>query len=98
MRITRDNLALQSGMKPGTEQDLQHKKLLAACREFEAIFFQQMLKEMRASVPQSDWLNGGNGEDVFRDLLDEEYAKIMSERNNTGLADLLYRQITGQLG
>lgn len=93
MRINQQNLPVQNGIKTDQGQVERKKKLLTACREFEAVFYQQILKQMRESIPQSDWLNGGTGENIFRDFLDEEYAKIMAERNSVGLAELLYRQL-----
>jgi Rod binding domain-containing protein len=69
-------------------------KLYEQCREFESIFVKMMLKEMRASVDKSnDIMSGGWAEDIFQDMLDDEYSKSMAETANFGLADQLYRQL-----
>jgi Rod binding domain-containing protein len=65
------------------------------CQEFESIFVKMMLKEMRKTVDKSDSLiSGGFAEDIYRDMLDDEYAKSMSKTARFGLADLLYRQLS----
>jgi len=69
-------------------------ELFKQCREFESIFMKMMLKEMRASVDKSGSLmSGGWAEDIFQDMLDDEYSKSMAETANFGLAEQLYRQL-----
>ena len=67
--------------------------LYEQCREFEAIFSKMLLKEMRNTVDKSGLVNGGWAEDVFQDMLDDEYSKNMARTANLGLADMLYRQL-----
>jgi len=91
---TTSSLLVREKGKINSASGEKNKELLAACREFEAIFYQQLLKGMRSTVMESGWLDGGTGEDVFRDLLDAEYAKLMAEKNSRGLADMIYRQLS----
>jgi len=64
------------------------------CLEFESIFTKMMLKEMRKTVDRSDdILSGGFAEEIYTDMLDDEYSKSMSKAARFGLADLLYRQL-----
>lgn len=75
-------------------------KLKKALGEFEAIFLQQMLASMRKNVPASGGVMGqdSQGEKMFRDLLDTEYAKVMSQRTNRqGLKESMFDQMTRQL-
>ena len=68
--------------------------LYEQCLEFESIFVKMMLKEMRKTVDKTDSLvNGGFAEDIYQDLLDNEYSKTMSNTAKFGLADMLYRQL-----
>ena len=76
---------------PSAQDD---KALKEACQEFEAIFIEQMLKSMRKTVPESGLMNGGMAEDVFEDMLYENYAEKMSKSASLGLSDMLYRQIS----
>jgi flagellar protein FlgJ len=69
--------------------------LFAQCREFESIFVKIMIKEMRATVQKDGLMSGGWAEEVFSDMLDDEYAVSMSETASFGLAEQLYRQLAG---
>jgi flagellar protein FlgJ len=71
----------------------QAKKLKQAAEEFEAIFVNLMLKSMRDSVQKSGLLDGGNGEDIFRGMLDQEYAKSMAAERKTQIADAIEREM-----
>jgi flagellar protein FlgJ len=68
--------------------------LKEACRDFEAIFLQQMLKSMRQTVPKNGLMDGGMAEEIFEDMLYENYAEKMADSADLGLADMLYRQIS----
>ncbi|MBU1106322.1 MAG: rod-binding protein [Candidatus Riflebacteria bacterium] len=65
-------------------------KLKNACSDFESIFMHQMLKEMRKTVNKTGMINGGQAEEIFADMLDQERAKTMS----IGLGDILYMQLS----
>ena len=72
----------------------RNSPLYAQCSEFESIFVKMMLKEMRKTVDRSDSLiSGGFAEDIYQDMLDDEYSKTMSKTAKFGLADMLYRQL-----
>ncbi|NRA67070.1 MAG: rod-binding protein [Pseudobacteriovorax sp.] len=63
--------------------------------EFESIFLGIVLKSMRDSVPRSEFISGGNGEEIFRSMLDTEYAKSMAHQRSTGLADAIENHLRG---
>ena len=67
--------------------------LYEQCAEFESIFAKMMLKEMRKTVEKSGLVDGGWAEDIFQDMLDDEYSKTMAKTASFGLADQLYRQL-----
>ena len=67
------------------------KKLKEACSEFESIFMHQMLKEMRKTAdPKNSLVYGGQAEEIFSDMLDQERAKEMK----IGLGDMMFRQLS----
>jgi Rod binding domain-containing protein len=69
-------------------------KLYEQCQEFESIFVKMMLKEMQNSVDKSDSLiSGGWAEDIYQDMLNDEYSKSMAKTAGFGLSDQLYRQL-----
>jgi len=69
-------------------------KLFQACQDFEAIFLKQMLNVMRKTVNKGELLNGGFAEDVFEDMLYDEYAKKMAKNSQFGLSEMLYRELS----
>jgi flagellar protein FlgJ len=64
-------------------------------QDFEALFMGMMMKSMRATVGQDALTGGGHGEEVFRSMLDQEYASIASKRG-MGLAPLIEKEIVRQ--
>ena len=61
--------------------------------EFEAIFLQFMLKSMRETVPKNGLIGKGNGEEIFRSMLDSQYAKEMSKQGSSGIARAVRKQL-----
>ena len=54
-----------------------------------------MLKEMRNSVDKSNsLLDGGWAEDIYSDMLDDEYSKSIARNAGLGLSDQLYKQLS----
>ncbi|HKZ16781.1 MAG TPA: rod-binding protein [Geobacteraceae bacterium] len=75
---------------------LPEKDKIAAkkvAREFETLFVGMMLKSMRETVGKDSLTNGGHGEDVYRSLLDQEYARAISENHGLGLADIMEKEL-----
>ena len=72
----------------------QDQRLMNVCIEMESIFVGRMLREMRKTVQKSDWLYGGFAEDVFSDMLYDEYALQVSRNSNLGLARQLYDEMS----
>ncbi len=65
----------------------------AAAVEFEQVFIAQMLDQMFAGVPTDGIFGGGNGESIFRSLLNNEYATIIGRSGGVGIADAVYREL-----
>ena len=63
-----------------------------AAEQFEALFVQQILKQMRSASPD-DSLFGGSGMEMAHEMFDTEVAKRMSQAGGLGLADMLVRQL-----
>jgi len=66
--------------------------------EFEALFAGMMLKSMRATVGKDSLTGGGHGEEVYRSLLDQEYAAAMVQGGGLGLGKLIEQQLERQIG
>lgn len=66
------------------------KELKAACDGFEEIFVHKMLQVMREAGPKSGFISGGRGEEIFQDMLDENYAKLISQSDRLGLSRMIF--------
>lgn len=67
--------------------------LRAVAQEFEALFMKQMLSSMRGTLnPENDLLHGGLSQDIFEDMLYDEYSKVMAKTGSIGIADLIVEQ------
>lgn len=77
----------------------KQEQLKQASQDFEAIFLETVLKSMRQSVMKSGLMDGGHAEDLYRSMLDSEYAKSMSGLDQTGLSQMIYQQLikTGEV-
>lgn len=71
------------------------RKLMDTCVEMESILVGKMLKEMRSTLHKEEsLLYGGMAEDIFEDMLYDEYALSMSKNSSLGLARMLYNQLS----
>ena len=74
-------------------KDFEKKRLRQVSEDFEALMINQMLKEMRKTVDKSGLIDGGMAEQIFEDMLYDEYAKEFSKTKTFGLADIIYNQM-----
>lgn len=73
----------------------EQNRLKEACVEFEAIFISKLLEGLRKTVDKSGFITGGIAEEVFEDMLYDEYAKRMAQRATLGIALKMYEHIKG---
>lgn len=73
-------------------QDSEEIKKLS--KDFEAIFMEIVLKSMRESVDKSNFIDGGNGEQIFQSMLDSEYSKNLASQDMTGLSSSIESHLT----
>ncbi|GLK90247.1 lytic transglycosylase domain-containing protein [Pseudomonas turukhanskensis] len=75
------------------------QQLQAASEQFEALFLQQILKQMRKA---GDVLSAGNPMrsrelDTMRDFYDEAMAEHLATSKQTGISDMLVKQLAGSV-
>jgi len=68
-----------------------------AARQFEALFLQMMLKSMRDAGGAHDGPLDSEQTRTYTSMLDQQLAQVMAKRG-TGLADVLARQMSKELG
>ena len=78
------------------KSDQKDKALKKACQEFESIFTYQLLKSMRRTIEKCDLFHGGQGEEIYESLLDQELTKNVAGVGFNSLANLLYQQFKGE--
>ncbi|MFH1453564.1 MAG: rod-binding protein [Armatimonadota bacterium] len=75
------------------EKEAKLKEFREACAGFESMFISQLVTQMRKSIPKSDFLGKGKGEEMVEGLMNDEYAKAMAQSSGIGLANILYNQL-----
>jgi len=69
-------------------------RLRAACQGVESYLLQVMYREIRKAGFHTDgFFAKSNAEEIFEDMLYEEYSKIAASRGGIGLAGMMYRQL-----
>ena len=71
------------------------RKLRKACEDFESVFTYQLLRSMRATIDKSGLMSGGQGEEIYETMLDQELSKNMMGGGPNSLSYALYQQLKG---
>lgn len=80
---------------PGGQLDKTHAGLMKAAQGFESYFVDEMLKEMRKTVPKDELFgDGADEEDIFQDMSDQAVADSMAKTGSFGIANMLYSQLS----
>ena len=65
----------------------------AAADSFEAHFLATFVESMFSGIKADGPFGGGQGETVFRSLLNQEYGAAMSRSGGVGIADSVFQEI-----
>ena len=71
------------------------EELMAACKQFEAYFLEQVFKGMERTVPESQFSSSSTSTlvDYYKDSMIQELATQSTETNSIGLAQTMYEQM-----
>jgi flagellar protein FlgJ len=83
------------GLK-GQAKNNPEQALKTAAREFEALFLQQLMKSMRAALPD-DGPTNSEATKTYTEMLDVQLAQTLA-RKGTGIADMLVKQLSRTVG
>jgi Rod binding domain-containing protein len=61
-------------------------KAAAVSKEYESVFISQFLGSMFSGIKSDGLTGGGQGEEMFRSLMVDQYAKSITARGGFGLA------------
>lgn len=87
--------SVSSGLRGTNSGDEQ--KLREATKDFESLFIKQMLNSMKKTVNKSGLIDGGMGQEIFEDMLYDEYAKKIADTANLGISDMMFKQLSTQM-
>lgn len=73
------------------------KSLRESCRQFEAVFTQQMYQAMRKNVPEDGLMPEDNATHIYEDMLDEQMAIETAKGQGLGLGLMMYNQMKGSI-
>ncbi|MEP6619470.1 MAG: rod-binding protein [bacterium] len=74
----------------------QAEKLRGTAQQLQSVFVEQMFKAMRETVPEDGEFSGGQGEAMFRGLLDQQVAETVPSQwtGDHSLGEVLVRQLS----
>jgi len=82
--------AARSGAGGDTTSDVD---LEAASQEFESLLLNFMIREMRATVPESALFPQSMAEQIFSGMRDEKIAGEMSRNGGVGISRMIFDQL-----
>lgn len=96
-KVSSSSLRVPQNIREEIKEDPYRKKLYDASVEFESVFVKMMLKEMKNTIHKEKMIDGGYAEEIFEDMLYDEYAKKISQNESMGLAEEIYKQMSASL-
>ncbi len=91
--VLAQTMLAQSQTAPVVRAGASPTEQRAAAVEFEQFFIAQMLEHMFSGISTDGPFGGGNGESIYRSLLNNEYAKIIGRAGGVGIADAVHKEI-----
>ena len=64
-----------------------------AAKDFEAMFMSSMLESMTAGMKTDKMFGGGQAEQMYRSMLNQEYGKAIAAHGSLGIADAIQREM-----
>jgi flagellar protein FlgJ len=73
--------------------DSQSSKISEVCKEFESLFLNYLLKEMRTTIPKSGLWEGGQTEQIYTSMFDENLSRELAQHGGIGLAQIIQKGV-----
>lgn len=71
----------------------REKQLKQACEDFEALFYDMVMKSARKTVSNDGIIKRNFGEEVFTEMLDSKFSEEIAKSTKGGLKDILFNQL-----
>lgn len=68
-------------------------EITRAAKEFESMVLTELLRPMFQNLGENDPFNGGAGEQMFRPMLVDQYAKAFSNAGGIGIAEAVQAEL-----
>jgi peptidoglycan hydrolase FlgJ len=82
---------LESKLSENSIENASDQELMDVCKSFESYFVEQLFKEMRKTVPETEEKNEYLNQ--FEDMLYQEYAENVTDNGSMGIAQMLYESM-----
>lgn len=73
------------------------KKLKEASKELEAVFINEIFKEMRKTINKDGLVEATPGREMFESMFDQQVATEAMKGKGYGLADIIYKQLSEKI-
>lgn len=79
-------LAQQAPLAAAPKPTASEAQADTASKEYESVFISQFLGSMFSGIKTDGIMGGGQGEEMFRSLMVDQYAKSIEQRGGFGIA------------
>jgi flagellar protein FlgJ len=86
------------GSSDNTNNVPKREKLAEVARGFESMFINLLMSQMRKTIPKSELIDGGQAQEIFEKMFDDEISKIIAQRGDLGIANALMKQFEHHYG
>lgn len=93
MQMDAQTAMAQTKALPTVPRNASLEKLRETAQDFEAVFLSQMMKPMFEGIQTDGMFGGGQAEQMYRDLMVDEYGKSVSKAGGIGIADAVMREM-----
>ncbi|WP_129599747.1 rod-binding protein [Anaerophilus nitritogenes] len=76
------------------QENKDEEKLMDVCRQFEAVFVNMLLKNMRNTIQTDSFIQKSHGREIFEGMLDEQLSEEVAKGEGMGLAKQMYAQLS----
>jgi len=87
------NAGLMAPQAAAPKSTASEAKAAWAAKEYESVFISQFLGSMYSGIKTDGVTGGGQGEEMFRSLMINEYGKAIEQRGGFGLAAQMKAQL-----
>ncbi len=74
------------------DKEIKKKQLMEVAQQLESLFINMMFKSMRKNINKHRLIKENPAENIFNDMLYQEYSLQMAKADNFGLAKQIYEQ------